>query len=131
MDRNEWLKARKRGVGASDMSALAGVNPYKSAFEIYLDKTSDEVNEFSNQFTHWGNILEPVVADEFARVTGAVVKAPPQQIMHLAEHPHIMASLDRVAVMPDGEEVVVEIKTTSSRNASKWGEQMTDQIPIQ
>lgn len=131
MDRNEWLKARKRGVGASDMSALAGVNPYKSAFEIYLDKTSDEVNEFSNQFTHWGNILEPVVADEFARVTGAVVKAPPQQIMQLAEHPHIMASLDRVAVMPDGEEVVVEIKTTSSRNASKWGEQMTDQIPIQ
>lgn len=130
MDRTEWLKARKLGIGASDISIVAGVNPYKSAFELYLDKTSEEVNEFGNQHTHWGNILEPVVADEFARVTKAEVKHPPQQILKLASKPHIMASLDRIAVMPDGEEVVVEIKTTSSRNAYKWGEEMTDQIPV-
>lgn len=131
MDRTEWLKARKKGVGASDISSLAGVNPWRSAFDVYIDKTSDEINEFSNQFTHWGNILEPVVADEFGRVMNAQIKAPPKPIMSLPDHPHIMASLDRIAIMPDGEEVVVEVKTTSSRNASKWGEQMTDQIPIQ
>lgn len=131
IDRTEWLKARKKGVGASDISSLAGVNPWKSAFDVYLDKTSEEVNEFSNQFTHWGNILEPIVADEFGRVMKAQIKAPPLPIMSLANHPHIMASLDRLAVMPDGEEVVVEVKTTSARNSIKWGEEMTDQIPVQ
>lgn len=131
MDRTEWLKARKKGVGASDISSLAGVNPWKSAFDVYLDKTSEEVNEFSNQFTHWGNILEPIVADEFGRVMKAQIKAPPLPIMSLANYPHIMASLDRIATMPDGEEVVVEVKTTSARNSIKWGEEMTDQIPVQ
>lgn len=131
MDRTEWLKARKKGVGASDISSLAGVNPWKSAFDVYLDKTSEEVNEFSNHFTHWGNILEPIVADEFGRVMKAQIKPPPLPIMSLTDHPHIMASLDRIAIMPDGEEVVVEVKTTSARNSSKWGEEMTDQIPIQ
>jgi len=129
-DRTEWLKKRKLGIGGSDISAVSGVNPWKTAWDVYMDKTDPNIHEFSNSSTHWGHILEPIVADEFARVMNAKVRKPELEIMSLPDKPHIMASLDRLAVMPDGEEVVVEIKTSSSRSSSKWGEQMTDQIPV-
>mgnify|MGYP003335889470 FL=1 len=128
--RIEWLKKRKLGIGGSDISAVAGVNPWKTAWDVYMDKTDPEVREFSNRSTHWGHILEPIVADEFGRVTNSKVRKPELEIMSLSDRPHIMASLDRIATMPDGEEVVVEIKTSSGRSSGKWGEPMTDQIPV-
>jgi putative phage-type endonuclease len=34
----EWLEWRKSGIGASDIAAICGVCPYKSALDIYNDK---------------------------------------------------------------------------------------------
>ena len=34
----EWLKYRKQGICGSDAGAIAGMNPYVSAFSVYQDK---------------------------------------------------------------------------------------------
>src|SRR5699024_6239617 len=74
MTRKEWLRARQTGIGGSDASAILGFNPWKSPFELYIDKTSNEIEEIDNEAIHWGNVLEDVVADEFTRRTGKRVR---------------------------------------------------------
>ena len=39
ISRAEWLALRKRGIGGSDASAIMGVNPYRSAWSVWADKT--------------------------------------------------------------------------------------------
>ena len=43
MDRQEWLKLRKEGIGGSDAGAICGLNPYASPMSVYQDKTSPEI----------------------------------------------------------------------------------------
>ena len=41
MNRQEWLKARRAGIGGSDVSAIAGLNKWKSPVAVYLDKVGE------------------------------------------------------------------------------------------
>jgi len=40
-ERNSWLQERKTYIGGSDLGCTLGLSKYKSALDIYLDKTSD------------------------------------------------------------------------------------------
>lgn len=121
MSRQEWLWNRKRGIGGSDASAILGFNPWKSAFELYIDKTSDEVHEINNDAIYWGTILESIVADEFTRQTGKKVRRRNQMFRH-PKHEFMIADIDRDVV---GEKALLECKTTNAFNADAWeGEQI-------
>lgn len=37
-ERLEWLRERQKGIGGSDIGAILGLNKYKTAFEVYLEK---------------------------------------------------------------------------------------------
>ena len=39
LSREEWLKLRRQGIGGSDVSIIAGINPFKSVYQLWLDKT--------------------------------------------------------------------------------------------
>ncbi len=69
-NKEQWLKERKTYIGGSDLGSIAGVNKYKSALDVYLDKTGDSIEEITNEKCYWGNRLESVVADEYAKRTG-------------------------------------------------------------
>lgn len=112
----EWLMSRKRGIGGSDASTILGFNKWKSPFELYVDKTSNHVEQINNEAIHWGNILEDVVANEFARVTGKKVRKRNQTFVH-PKHKFMIANIDRDVV---GEKALLECKTTSAYNAEQW-----------
>ncbi len=38
-DQEEWLRIRKSYLTGTDAGAVCGMNPYKSAMQVYLDKT--------------------------------------------------------------------------------------------
>ena len=38
MSRADWLRYRTMGIGGSDVSVIAGINPYKSAYQLWLEK---------------------------------------------------------------------------------------------
>ena len=121
MSRHEWLQERKKGIGGSDASAILGFNQWKSAFELYIDKTSDQVEEIDNEAIHWGNVLEDVVAEEFTRRTGKKVRRRNQTFRH-KEHDFMHANIDRDVV---GEKALLECKTTNAFNIDAWeGEQI-------
>lgn len=34
LSRDEWLRYRTKGIGGSDVSIIAGINPYKSVYQL-------------------------------------------------------------------------------------------------
>lgn len=63
-DKEEWKQARIKGIGGSDISAVVGMNPYKTNLDLYKEKTSNtykEDNNTSNEFIDYGVYFEPII----------------------------------------------------------------------
>ena len=116
---------RKNYIGGSDLGAICGLSPYKTALDVYLDKTSDDIRCETSPAMHWGTLLEDVVAKEYAQVTGYDVEIEPNTIYH-PEYKFLGANIDRWA---DNKRRILECKTASFLKAKEWGDLGTDQIP--
>lgn len=115
----EWLELRKLGIGGSDAGAIAGMNPWKSPFSVYLEKTSDEVKEVQdNERMRVGRDLEDYVARRFEEATGKKVRRN-NFMLQSEDYPFMTANVDREVI---GENAVLECKTTSSYNKKDWEE---------
>ena len=59
---------RNQGIGGSDMPVILGLSSYKTPYQLYLEKTGQFKSEQEqNQFQYWGEQLEGVIRDEFAK----------------------------------------------------------------
>ena len=71
MSHQEWLEDRRKGIGGSDVATILGLNQYKSAYQLWLEKTGQvELKDTESEPAYWGNVLEEVVAKEFQERTG-------------------------------------------------------------
>ena len=124
MARQEWLEARRQGIGGSDASVVAGLNPWKSKLKLWMEKTGQiECEEDTdNEFIYWGNALEALVAQRFTEVTGKKVRRCNQLLQH-HRHPFMLANVDRMVV---GEAAGLECKTTSAFKSKEW---VDDELP--
>lgn len=124
-NKQEWLKERKNYLGGSDLGAIAGLNPYRTTLDVYLDKTSDDIRCETSHTMRWGNLLEDVVAKAYAEDTGYDVEIEPNTIYH-PKYKFLGANIDRWV---GDREYVLECKTAGFTKAKEWGEVGTDQIP--
>lgn len=116
LSRAEWLRYRKQGIGGSDAGAVCGLNPYRTAIEVYQDKTGQEVPETDNEAMRQGRELEDYVAGRFTEAAGR--KARRANAMYYdEEHPFMLADVDRMIV---GENAGLECKTASPYLADQW-----------
>ena len=126
-DRTEWLAARKHGIGGSDAAAIAGLNPWRSPIEVYLDKiTPEQTDDNTNERMEWGTRLEPVVADHFAAINTFDITVPPPMIVS-ADHPFMFANVDRFV----GDDEILEVKTTGAHMADEWETGPPDHYVVQ
>lgn len=117
-----WLEERRRGVGGSDIAAILGLSPYKTAYQVYREKRR-EVEDFNgNATTDWGKRMEPAIRQWYSDETGRTVRVP-DKILYHSKHPFLLASLDGFT----DDKRLVEIKT--ARSSKGWGEPGTDEIP--
>lgn len=118
----EWLAERRKGVGASEASTIAGLNPYRSIFSLWAEKVGVEDPPLETEPMKWGKKLEPVIASAFQEETSLpVISIGEVTILRSKAVPWQQATLDRLVI--DGRKAVpLEIKTTSERNASQWDE---------
>lgn len=124
MEKKEWLRFRKLGIGGSDAGAICGLNPYRTAMEIYHDKVSDEVEEIpDNEAMRQGREFEDYVARRFMETTGKKVRRA-NAIFYHEKYPFMIADVDRMVV---GENAGLECKTASPYLADYWKD---GQIPI-
>lgn len=114
-DREEWLSIRKGYIGGSDAGAVVGLNPYKSAYTLWAEKTG-KIPEFEgNLITEVGAYLEEFVAQLFMSKEHKAVRRK-NRILVNEDYPWACADLDRMVV---GEKAFVECKTTNSPIAIK------------
>ena len=125
LSREEWLKYRKLGIGGSDVASLLGISKWKSEIELWLDKTN-QTNELpaENEAMQWGNIMEPIIRNHFAEVTGKPVVEVKAMLQH-PEYPYMLADVDGLTVDDFGNPAILEIKTASEYKRSEW----EDDIP--
>ena len=116
IEKEEWLRYRKGGLGGSDAGAVCGLNPYRTAMEVYYDKTSDEIEEMDNEAMRQGREFEEYVARRFMEATGKKVRRA-NALYYDERHPFMYADVDRLVV---GENAGLECKTASPYMADQW-----------
>jgi putative phage-type endonuclease len=115
----EHAAERRTCIGSSDSPRLFGF--WGQPLSVYLDKLG-LLPDTDSPAMRAGRMLEDVVAQMYAEVSGYEVAPPPVRLMRHPDMPWLGASLDRVSLRGP-----VEIKT--SRTADGWGEPGTDEIP--
>lgn len=74
-DEAHWHAMRAQDLTSTDVAALFGLSPYKTAFELWHEKKSGEVAQVKdNDRMRWGRRLEAVVAEGIAEERGWVVR---------------------------------------------------------
>lgn len=141
VNRDQFLAGRKKGIGGSDVAAILGFSPYKSPYQLWLDKTGrSERSESQSESAHFGHLLEDLVAKEYSRRAGVKVQRVTQQLS-LPDHPWAIGNIDRAIINPeisgnvrfkDGKlttDRLLECKTASEYLAKLFGEEGSDQVP--
>lgn len=116
IDREQWLKERRKGIGGSDAATIVGLNPYGSLYEIWADKQGFLPPKEDTEQMRVGRDLEQYVAQRFCEATGKKVQRLPYMYCH-DKYPFITANIDRKIV---GENAALECKTTSLFNKSDF-----------
>lgn len=137
LERNDWLEARKSGIGGSDVAAILGMSPWRSPLDVYLDKTGQTEEREETDAMYWGTRLEDLVANKYCEETGNDVRRVNTILRH-KDFPMLIGNIDRAVCPEKGKMPVVkgefrtkkilECKTARSKTDS-WGAGGTDSIP--
>lgn len=119
--RADFLELRRSGIGGSDIAAIIGASRYKTAYQVWAEKTGLVQGSPDNPAMLWGRKLEPVILQHYAETTGRAVSQC--DMLRHPKYPFMVANLDGFT----DDKRIVEIKT--ARRADAWGEPGTDQVP--
>lgn len=123
MTHNDWLEARRKGLGGSDAGAILGLNKWSTPLDVYLDKIGQAEPIEDNDAMYWGRTLEDIVATEYTKRTGNKTRRINKILQH-KDHDFILANLDRDLISSKG---ILECKT--ALRSDGWGEDGSDEVP--
>ena len=112
MSHDEWLSARRKGIGGSDVSALLGISPWAEPIDVYLDKIGMSEPKEDNAAMKRGRYLEPHVANMYRDITHRKVKRINKILTHKTR-PYMLGNVDRIILGDDSGERstgILEIK---------------------
>lgn len=121
--------ARALAIGGSDAAAAVGLSRYKTPVRLWQEKLGLVQREAyrETEAVHFGRVLEQIVADEFCRRKGVQVRRVNQTSISKS-HPFMVGHVDRrIAKAKAG----LECKAAGWRMIKEWGEDGTDNIPIE
>ena len=119
----------KHGIGASEISAIAGLNPYASPWDVWLRKTGQADEQEESAPMEWGNRLEPAIRQAYVDKTHSTVMVPASSLFHYTNQ--------WARATPDG--IVVDQKPSASgavwqalvqcKNVGTWVEKAWREAP--
>lgn len=128
----EWHEQRRQGIGSSDAAAIAGLNPWRSPYAVYVEKAEGISLGEENAATEWGLRLEETIAAKFAEDTGHYVWQP-APLAHPV-HEWMLANVDRLVAASDhnsGPIGLLEIKTAGAHMRAEWEAGPPDSYVVQ
>lgn len=114
-------------IGASEAAGACGLSDWDTPLHVYLRKRRLIEDKEATERMENGRLFEPVILEIYKRQTKFQV-AQPQQMFHLAENPGIVATPDGYVTAGD-DHFIVEAKCSTIRNAEKWGQEGSDEVP--
>ncbi len=150
-DRAGWLRARRRGITGTDVAAILGLNPWRTALDVYLEKIGQAEETQVSEAMWWGTYLEEGMARRYVDLTGirkaellrggSIAKAFPKSrsmvfgkgadahvLIRHRTYPFLLGTPD--GLIP-GRKRGLELKTAGDfAGIEEWGEEGTDQLPM-
>lgn len=121
---------RKGFIGGSDIAAVMGLNPWKSALQLWAEKTGKIAPKDLSDIerVEIGTELEEYVARKFEKKTGYKLRRDNRDLRHPL-YDYMVVHIDRLVL--DGESIF-EAKTTSVYMERHWeGEDIPQQYVLQ
>ena len=123
-----------------------GFSKYRTALDVWFEKTGRVVNTVDNLPVRFGSFAESFVASEYATHTGFTLAHSEEGVIH-PQYPFMVGHIDRFIVdsgigsSTDSEPLfnldgscaathLLECKTASPFNQSDWGDLGTDEVPM-
>ncbi|MFI1472087.1 YqaJ viral recombinase family protein [Streptomyces wuyuanensis] len=131
--RDDWLAARRSGIGSSDVPAILGLVEKKPPLKLYNEKIGLNVDD-AGEPAFWGTIHEEPVARVWAMRNRSVIRRV-GLVAHV-DHPHWMTTLDRrVTECPLSEDeqapCALEVKSRSAFKNAQWHAGAPDDVTAQ
>lgn len=121
---------RSKYLGGSDIAALLGISPYKTATDLWLDKSRPAIEDNRNALAkRRGSRLEPYICDMITEEYGHEIVERNQRYRD-PEVPYFAAEIDAECDLSISVRANIEIKTVHPFKARDWGELETDQLPL-
>lgn len=116
-------KARRRSLGASEIAAVCGLDPFRGIWDVWASKVGLGI-ENDVPGAEMGHLFERPLLEHYSRKTGIALTYPKNM-----RHPEY----DWVSATPDGlgKDRVVQVKTVGSHMAHHWGENPPEYVVIQ
>ena len=121
VSRHEWGKSN---IGGSDIAPIVGKSNFKTALDLYLEKTGQKEPDPPTRKMEVGTIMEPHIRRWASEDLGMPIADG--EAYRDAEYPYLGGNTDG-SIDAD---TMVEIKTMDFMTRDKWGEPGTDEIPI-
>jgi putative phage-type endonuclease len=118
--RDEWLAARRSGIGASEASGILGVSRWTDPYGVWAQKLGLVPDVVDNEAMYWGRAIEPLLRTRFVEDTGIPVKR--SGLLRSREHSFMLYTPDGITA--DGG--LFEAKTSTGRLAEEWED---DEVP--
>lgn len=120
----EWIEARRTGVGSTDSAAIMGLSKWRTPIEVWKEKLGIAEPFVTNWHMQRGHALEPLIRAHYAQQTGRDVYNMRGSVMH-PERMYMFASLDGYTQ----DNRLCEFKAPTTKRG--WGDAGTDEIPTE
>jgi putative phage-type endonuclease len=108
----EQIALRRNTMGASEIAAVCGLDPFRGPWDVWADKLGLDIREEFAE-SDMGHLFERPLLEHYSRKTG-VVLAYPETLIHPI-HRWVSATPDGLA-----SDRVVQVKVVGANMAHKW-----------
>jgi len=116
---------RARGVGSSDVPVILGLSPFKTPYDLWLERMGRIEPPPETEAMTIGSQIEPLLLSMAAQRIGERVVRPSQTFV--GGKPHHRANIDGMVGIAKRGHPIVEAKSTGWLEG--WGADGTDEIP--
>jgi putative phage-type endonuclease len=122
------LEQRRSGLGGSEIGAVAGLDPFKGAMDVWLEKTGQAPPSKDSEPASWGRRLEAAIAEEYAEREG--VELVPSDTLRHPRESWMVATPDRLVRDPGRRPFRgLECKNRGVAAAKYFGDAESDEVP--
>ena len=100
LNNQDFALLRAKSLGGSDIGAILGLSKYRSAVDVWMEKTEKEIAFKDSLPLRFGQFAEEFVASEYALATGLSLASHDFAVVH-PDYQYMHGHIDRFVLDGD------------------------------